>query len=154
MEKSRIACENSKVSPQDHFIDVTDMIEVGKGAQREVKSTLLSRYACYLIVQNADPRKEIVAHGQSYFALQTRRQELADERLEEQRRLLLRRENIQGRTAANRTHHEVGAKVRQTIQELEGIMPEELPAAESIKKAENKQAKLATHAKNTSGEES
>ena len=62
------------------------------GGQRPVKTVLLSRYACYLIIQNADPKKEIVAHGQTYLAIQTRRQELADEHIEEERRLLLREE--------------------------------------------------------------
>jgi len=95
---------------------------------------LLSRYACYLAIQNADPNKEIVAHGQTYFAIQTRRQELADESIEEERRVLLREEM--------RHHNEQlanGAKVRQTIQELGGTMPEDLPVAESIKKIETKQ---------------
>lgn len=230
LDKARIACENSGVAAKDHFVDVTDMIEVGKGGRREVATVLLSRYACYLIVQNADPRKGIVAHGQTYFALQTRRQELADEQVEDQRRLLLRgemrrhnvqladaakdagvilpieyaifqnhgymglyggmkekdihqhkglkksqkildhmgstelaanlfratqtedklrREKVQGKAAANRTHYEVGVKVRQTIQELGGVMPEELPSVESIKKAENRQRKLNASSEDT-----
>ena len=74
----------------DHFVDVTEMIEIGKGGQRPVRTILLSRYACYLAIQNADPTKEIVAQGQTYFAIQTRRQELADGRIEEDRRVLLR----------------------------------------------------------------
>lgn len=68
------------------------MIEIGKGGQRSVKTVLLSRYACYLAVQNADPSKEIVALGQTYFAVQTRRQELTDQQLEDERRILLRSE--------------------------------------------------------------
>jgi DNA-damage-inducible protein D len=60
------------------------MIEIGKGGQRPVKTVLLSRYACYLIIQNAAPKKVIVAQGQTYFAIQTRRQELANERLEDE----------------------------------------------------------------------
>ena len=68
------------------------MIEVGKGAKRPAKSVMMSRYACYLVIQNADPSKEIVALGQTYFAIQTRRQELSDEEMEEQRRLAIRSE--------------------------------------------------------------
>ena len=92
VEKAKLACFNSGHRIEDHFVDVTEMIEIGKGGQRPVKTTLLSRYACYLAIQNADPKKEIVAHGQTYFAIQTRRQELADESIEEERRLLLREE--------------------------------------------------------------
>jgi DNA-damage-inducible protein D len=222
IEKARLACFNSGHRLEDHFVDVTEMIEIGKGGQRPVRTILLSRYACYLTIQNADPTKEIVAQGQTYFAIQTRRQELADGRIEEDRRVLLReevrshnvqladaakdagviepidyaifqnhgymglygglkqedihrrkglkksqkildhmgstelaanlfratqaeeklrRDEVKGKDAANRTHREVGAKVRQTIQELGGTMPEELPAAESIKKIETSQRK-------------
>lgn len=222
VEKAKSACFNSGHSIEDHFGDVTEMTPLGGGAERPVKTTLLSRYACYLVIQNADPKKEIVAHGQTYFAVQTRRQELADEGIEEERRILLReemrrhnvklaeaakgagvieskdyaifqnhgymglygglkqddihrrkglkksqkildhmgstelaanlfratqaeeklrRENVKGKDAANRTHREVGAKVRQTIQELGGTMPENLPTTESIKAIETKQRK-------------
>jgi len=92
VEKAKIACFNSGHRIEDHFVDITEMITIGKGGQRSVKTVLLSRYACYLVIQNADPKKEIVAHGQTYFAMQTRRQELADERIEEEQRLLLRSE--------------------------------------------------------------
>jgi DNA-damage-inducible protein D len=222
IEKARLACFNSGHRIEDHFADVSKMVQIGSGAAREIKVTLLSRYACYLIIQNADPQKEIVAHGQTYFAIQTRRQELRDEQIEESRRLLLRqeirqhnvqladaardagvaepidyaifqnhgymglygglkqedihqrkglqksqkildhmgstelaanlfratqtedklrREDVKGKDAANRTHHAVGAKVRQTIKELGGTMPEDLPTVESIKKIEDKQRK-------------
>ena len=222
VEKAKLACFNSGHRIDDHFVDVTEMIEIGKGGQRPVKTILLSRYACYLAIQNADPKKEIVAQGQTYFAVQTRRQELADERVEEERRLLLReemrrhnvqladaakgagvvepvdyaifqnhgymglygglkmedihrrkrlkksqkildhmgstelaanlfratqaeeklrRDKVKGKDAANRTHHIVGAKVRQTIQELGGTMPEDLPVAESVRKIESQMRK-------------
>ena len=212
IEKAQIACANSNQEISDHFVEANKLIESGKGARRQVEDVLLSRYACYLIVQNADPSKEIVAFGQTYFAVQTRRAEMADDALagltEDQRRLYpraqltehnrllaaaaneagvvapddfaifqdhgymglygglkardiharkglkkrqhildhmgstelaanlfratqteekLRRENIQGKTASNQTHFEVGRKVRQTIEELGGTMPEELP---------------------------
>ncbi len=222
VEKAELACFNSGYRIEDHFVDVTDMIEIGKGGHRPVKVILLSRYACYLAIQNADPKKEIVAQGQTYFALQTRRRELDDEQVEEDRRRLLReemrlhnvqladaakgagvvepvdyaifqnhgymglygglkrgdihqrkglkksqqildhmgstelaanlfratqteeklrRDGVKGKQAANQTHHEVGAKVRQTIEELGGTMPENLPVAENIKKIETKRRK-------------
>lgn len=80
MEKAKEACVNSGQSREDHFVDVTEMIELAKGAQRQIKSMFLSRYACYLIIQSADPRKEVVAIGHTYFAFQTRRQEVEDDR--------------------------------------------------------------------------
>jgi DNA-damage-inducible protein D len=95
LAKAQIACLNSDQVVTDHFVDVTEMIEVGKGARRKVKNVRLSRYACYLVIQNADPDKEVVALGQTYFAVQTRRQEEADELAgltEAQRRIFLRSE--------------------------------------------------------------
>ncbi|NLF09081.1 MAG: DNA damage-inducible protein D [Pirellulaceae bacterium] len=222
IEKAKLACFNSGHRIEDHFADVSKMVALGSGAERPIVVVLLSRYACYLAIQNADPKKEIVAQGQTYFAIQTRRQELADESIEEERRVLLRdemrrhnvqladaakdagviepkdyaifqnhgymglyggmkqedihrrkglkksqkildhmgstelaanlfratqaeeklrRDKVKGKDAANRTHHAVGAKVRQTIRELGGTMPEKLPVAESIKKIESKQRK-------------
>lgn len=222
IEKAKLSCFNSGHRIEDHFVDVTEMVSIGSGAERPVKTILLSRYACYLVIQNANPKKEIVAHGQTYFAIQTRRQELADGRIEDERRVLLReemrrhnvqladaargagviepidyaifqnhgymglygglkqedihhrkglkksqkildhmgstelaanlfratqaeeklrRDEVKGKDAANRTHREVGAKVRKTIQELGGTMPEELPVVENIRKIETRQRK-------------
>ncbi len=222
VQKARMACFNSAQRVEDHFVDVTEMIEIGKGGQREVSVKLLSRYACYLVIQNAEPSKEIVALGQTYFAIQTRRQELSDEASEAERRLLLReemklhnvklagaakkagvvapmdyaifqnhgyqglygglgtqdihrkkglkkgqqildhmgstelaanlfratqaedklrRDQVQGKAQANKVHRDVGAKVRQTIKDLGGTMPENLPTAESIKRLEAKSNK-------------
>jgi DNA-damage-inducible protein D len=221
IERAKEACKNSEQSVSDHFEDMLEMIELGKGAKRKSDNIKLSRYACYLIVQNADPSKEVVALGQTYFAVQTRLQEirqmeeyknLPDENekriflrrevtrhnlllansariagvvepidyavfqnhgymglyggldakaiherkeLKKSQHILdhmgsselaanlfrttqtddkLKRENITGRQKANQTHFEVGQKVRQTIQELGGTMPEDLPTANSIKK--------------------
>jgi DNA-damage-inducible protein D len=92
IQKARLSCFNTGQRVEDHFVDVTDMITIGKGGQRPVQTTLLSRYACYLSIQNADPGKPNVAVGQQYFAVQTRRQEITDEEREKERRLLLRGE--------------------------------------------------------------
>ena len=92
IERARTACFNSGQRLEDHFVGITDMIGIGKGGQRPVPTVMMSRYACYLVIQNADPAKAIVALGQTYFALQTRRQELSDEEIEGQRRLAIRSE--------------------------------------------------------------
>lgn len=226
IDKAKIACENSNIDVDDHFVDVNKMVNLGSGAEREIEDIMLSRYACYLIVQNGDPRKEIIAVGQTYFAVKTRQQEIIenyDILTEDQKRLAirneiiahnkalaeaarqagiiepveyavfqncgykglyggmdmkaihnhkglkksqkildhmgstelaanlfratqteekLRRENIQGKYAANQTHYEVGKKVRQTIKDLGGTMPEDLPTPEkSIKQIEREQEK-------------
>jgi DNA-damage-inducible protein D len=93
--KAQVACETSGYAPSDHFSHVGRMVTLGSGAQRQIEEYHLSRYACYLVVQNADPSKEIVALGQTYFAVRTREAELADEIAslsEEQQRLRLRAE--------------------------------------------------------------
>ncbi|MCK9268614.1 MAG: DNA damage-inducible protein D [Alkaliphilus sp.] len=229
VDKAKIACENSKQLVSNHFVDVNNMVQLGSGAQREIEDIMLTRYACYLIVQNSDPRKEIVALGQTYFAVKTREREIEEkfEQLtEEEKRLAirnelrghnkslaeaaqmagvktpkdygifqnkgyqglygglgakdiynrknlkgnqkildhmgstelaanlfratqtdekLRRENIRGKEKANQTHYKVGAKVRKTIEELGGTMPEDLPTPEKgikqIEKEKNRQLK-------------
>jgi DNA-damage-inducible protein D len=76
IDKAKEACINSGQNVNYHFEDVLDMIGLGKGAKREVENVKRSRYACYLVIQNADPTKEVVALGQTYFAVQTRLQEI------------------------------------------------------------------------------
>src|SRR6266581_2962197 len=95
IEEAKIACQNSNQAVSDHFHLEVQLIKAGKGARRPVEDYRLSRYACYLIVQNADPAKPIVALGQTYFAYQTRRQEINDELTlanlpEDQKRLISR----------------------------------------------------------------
>lgn len=76
IEKAIISCKNSDQEVENHFVDFHDMVSIGSGAIRKIENVKLSRYACYLIVQNADPSKEVVALGQTYFAVQTRLQEI------------------------------------------------------------------------------
>lgn len=224
IDKAKAACQGSDNAVSDHFVEVNKMVNIGSGAEREVDDIELSRYACYLIVQNGDPRKKVIALGQSYFAIKTRQQELIenyDSLSEDSKRLAirnemkahnkslaeaakqagvtepvnyaifqnkgyqglyggltkndihrrkglkksqdildhmgstelaanlfratqtdekLRNENIVGKEAANRTHYEVGKKVRETIKDLGGTMPENLPTPnKSIKQIEREQ---------------
>ena len=226
IERAKLACSNSGYSASEHFADVGKSSPMPHGGVRILEDYMLSRYACYLIVMNGDPRKEVIAVGQTYFAVKTRQQELIDhydELSEDQKRLAirkemiahnkslaeaaqmagveagrdfaifqnkgyqglygglgvkeiherkglkknekildhmgstelaanlfratqtdekLRRENIRGKEKANQTHYEVGRKVRQTIAELGGTMPEDLPTPEkSIRQIESKQKK-------------
>ncbi|MCL2303138.1 MAG: DNA damage-inducible protein D [Lentimicrobiaceae bacterium] len=93
IDRAMLACKNSGFDISDQFVDLNKLIEHGKGGKRKVIDYKLSRYACYLIVQNGDPRKEIIATGQTYFAIQTRRQEVADyfnQLDEENKRLVIR----------------------------------------------------------------
>ncbi len=226
IERAKTACGNSGQNVKDHFAEVRKMVDIGSNAKRSVEDYELSRYACYLIVMNGDPRKEFIALGQTYFAVKTRQQELIEdyEQLsEEQKRIAirnemkrhnsaladaahdagikeprdyaifqnygymglynglkakdikerkglkknqdildymgstelaanlfratqteekLRRENIQGKSEANKTHFEVGKKVRQTIKELGGTMPEDLPTPKkSVRQIEKEHEK-------------
>lgn len=90
VEKSKIACKNAGLDPADHFVDVNEMVEVGSGAAREIEDYHLTRYACYLIAQNGDPRKDEIAFAQTYFAVQTRKQEIIEKRLADFERLQAR----------------------------------------------------------------
>jgi len=228
IKKAITACNNAKQNAGNHFYQMGKMVKLGSGAEREIQDIALSRYACYLIVQNGDPRKPVVANGQTYFAIQTRRQELTDDKIfrelkeDEQRIFLrnelrehnkqlvetaqqagvetnldfaifqnhgyrglyggldakaihakkelkkshkildhmgstelaanlfratqaeekLRRDKVKSKPNANQTHYEVGKKVRETIKDLGGTMPESLPTPnKSIKQVKNKQQK-------------
>lgn len=229
ISKAKESCKNNGFDVEDHFANISNMVEIGSGTEREIDDYRLSRFACYLIVQNADPSKKNVAMGQAYFAIKTRQKELIEEEEqkliqseENQRRLFLReemkkhnkhladaasnagvkeprdyaifqnygykglygglsrqdihnrkglkksqdildhmgstelaanlfratqteeklrRENIKGKYKANQTHYEVGKKVRETIKELGGTMPEDLPTVDSIKKVEREERK-------------
>ncbi len=216
IERAKTACRNSGQDADDHFAGVSDMVAIGSGAERPINDYDLSRYACYLIAQNGDPRKEEIAMAQTYFAIQTRRQERRDLEIEDNKRVFLRgemkvhnknlcaaaknagvanygifqdhgyaglyggmrqkdihqkkqlkkgeaildhmgseelaanlfratqteaklrRENIQGEMNANLTHYDVGKKVRKTIEELGGTMPENLSTPENIKESKKR----------------
>ena len=90
IDKAKEACENSNNIVSDHFANVGKMVNIGSDAEREIDDMEFSRYACYLIVQNADPRKKVIALGQSYFAVKTRQQELIEnfEQLDEDKKRL------------------------------------------------------------------
>lgn len=97
VEKAKNACMNSGHAIEDHFVEVNEMVDIGSGGRRKIADIRLSRYACYLVVQNGDPAKPIIANGQTYFAIQTRRQELTDNRnfqqlKEDEKRVYLRKD--------------------------------------------------------------
>ena len=114
IKKSKVACENSKMEVFEHFVDLNKTIKMPKGAFKEIIDYKLSRYACYLIVQNSDPRKEVVALGQTYFAVQTRKQELNEKEYsmltEDEKRFYQRNLTKKGNYSLNQTSKKSGVK--------------------------------------------
>src|SRR3989339_474805 len=108
IEKAKEACTKSGYAIPDHFVGAAKMVSLGSGAEREVDDFILTRYACYLIAQNGDPRKEQIAFAQSYFAIQTRKQELIEERIALQERFEARNKLIAAETELSKLIYERG----------------------------------------------
>ena len=127
IKKAKLACLNSCFKVDEHFANVGKKIKLCKNGIRDVDDYKLSRYACYLIAQNGDPRKEVIASAQTYFAVQTRKQELFEKEYNELTEAKLKRDNVDNEYTADSVHFEVGREVRNSIERLGGTMPEALP---------------------------
>jgi DNA-damage-inducible protein D len=108
INKAKESCETTGESISDHFVDITKMVKIGSGAEREQDDLMLTRYACYLIAQNGDPKKEQIAFAQSYFAIQTRKQELLEERIQLMERLQAREKLAATETELSKNIYERG----------------------------------------------
>ena len=108
VEKAKESCKTSSEAVSDHFVDVTKMVKIGSGAERKQDDIMLTRYACYLIAQNGDPKKEQIAFAQSYFAIQTRKQELLEERIQLMERLHAREKLAATETELSKNIYERG----------------------------------------------
>jgi len=108
IEKAQIACQNAGQNPTDHFVDVNKTIPMPKGAAKDIDDYMLTRYACYLIAQNGDPRKDSIAFAQSYFAIQTRKQEILEERIALVERLSARQKLVATETELSKNIYERG----------------------------------------------
>jgi DNA-damage-inducible protein D len=108
VEKAKESCKTTGAAVLDHFVDVTKMVKIGSGAERKQDDIMLTRYACYLIAQNGDPKKEQIAFAQSYFAIQTRKQELLEERIRLNERLQAREKLAATETELSKNIYERG----------------------------------------------
>ena len=114
INKAKISCENSDVNVLDHFIDISKMVQIGSGAKRKQQDYELTRYACYLIAQNGDSRKKVIALAQTYFAVQTRKQEITEKEYsmltEDEKRFYQRNLTRKGNYSLNQTAKKAGVK--------------------------------------------
>lgn len=108
IEKAITSCQTTGVNVSDHFRDVTKMVKIGLGVERSIEDIMLTRYACYLIAQNGDPRKDQIAFAQTYFAIQTRKQEIIEERIRLQERLQARQKLKESETELSKNIYERG----------------------------------------------
>ena len=108
IEKAKESCETTGEAVSDHFVDINKMVRIGSGAERKQDDIMLTRYACYLIAQNGDPKKEQIAFAQSYFAIQTRKQELLEERIQLMERLQAREKLAATETELSKNIYERG----------------------------------------------
>ncbi|MCX6350908.1 MAG: DNA damage-inducible protein D [Bacteroidetes bacterium] len=108
VDKAKESCKTTSEAISDHFVDVNKMVKIGSGAERKQEDIMLTRYACYLIAQNGDPRKEQIAFAQSYFAIQTRKQELVEERIQLMERLHAREKLAAAETELSKNIYERG----------------------------------------------
>ena len=126
----------------EHFTDVSKTIKMPKGAEKTILDYKLTRYACYLIAQNGDSRKRVIALAQTYFAVQTRKQEISEKEYSMLTEQKLKKDNVQTEKEVNKTHYNIGKNIREVIAKNGGTMPEDLPTPKkSLKQLEKENKK-------------